>query len=59
MNFLVANKKANEHLLKYSVSLIHLDKLESLLSSLLVPEKVVGPSVDMFDPSSEKSGKIK
>lgn len=29
MNFLIANKKANEYLLKYSIFMIHLDKLES------------------------------
>lgn len=59
MNFLEASKKANEHLLKYSVSMIHVDKPESLLLSLLGPEKAVCQTVGMFDLSSEKNGKIK
>lgn len=50
MNFLVANKKANEHLLKYSVFMIRLDKLESLLLS---------QTVGLFDQSSEKNRKMK
>lgn len=37
MNFLVADKKANEHLLKCSVFTIRLEKLESLLLIFLVP----------------------
>lgn len=36
MNFLVANKKSNEHVLKYSVFMIHLDELESFKPSTIL-----------------------
>lgn len=41
MNFLATRKKANEHLLKYPVFMIHLVKLESLLLNLLGTSKIV------------------
>lgn len=41
MNFLAMSKKANEHLLKYPVFMIHLDKLESLLLNMLGTYKIV------------------
>lgn len=59
MNYMVTNKKANEHLLKYSAFMIHVDKLETLLLSLLVTYKVVCQMVEWFDQSSEKNRKIK
>lgn len=57
MNFLVTEKKANEHLLKYSVFMIHSDKLGTLLLSLLVTYKVVCQTVRQFDQSLEKKKK--
>lgn len=57
MNFLVTEKKANEHLLKYSVFMIHSDKLGTLLLSLLVTYKVVCQTVRQFDQSLGKKKK--
>lgn len=54
MNFLVTSMKANEHLLKYSVFKIHLDKQESSLLSLLVTWKKVCQTAGQFDQSSEE-----
>ena len=48
------SKKANEHLLKYSVVTIYLDKLEGWLLSPLATYKIVCQAVGQFGQNSEE-----